>query len=384
MMDSTLRTVLQKACGSCASAKVRCDKAPTCARCRHRGLTCHYPLTDQVAQSASQASMLTSVSLPCTSESRASTAGITLASPPSLETTNSQSTRLICGIDASAIQNRWLKTFMLGSDDESKTLPFGTAAFVRQILKSYTNMIMKNRRPPPFIHHNQIRDHPELSHCFRLLQTMAVQPVGQSHGFAPELLQREMIRLFDQHALYDSQTMLGAFQAYLIYSMILFFHTGSAGLQDHITNLQQLASVSLTQGATVTTDSTWDTPDWDFWAHAEAKRRSTYTMYLFDNLLCATDGLPMFVATELAGLPAPAPKTLWEASSYDAWQRGYAFQLTTCRAWPLQIEELWSPPPHFTPEGTTERSRRVDEWLSGVEEFGTMLFAVTASTHGSV
>ena len=165
--------------------------------------------------------------------------------------------------------------------------------------------------------------------------------------------------------------------------MILFFHTGSAGLQDHITNLQQLASVSLTQGATVTTESTWDTPDWELWAHAEAKRRTTYTMYLFDNLLCATDGLPMFVATELAGLPAPAPKTLWEASSYDSWQRAYAFQLTTCRTWLLQIEELWSPPPHFTAEGTSERSRRVDEWLSGLDEFGTMLFAVTASTHGS-
>lgn len=382
-MDSPIRTVRQKACSSCASAKVRCDKAPTCARCRHRGLTCRYPSSDHAVQDASHVPMLTSASFSCTSETRASTAGITLASPPSLETTNAQSTRLICSIDASAIQNRWLKTFMLDSDDKPKTLPLGTAVFVRQILKSYTNMIIKNCRPPPFIHHSQIRDQSELSHCFRLLQTMAVQPVGQSHGFAPELIQREMTRLFDRHALYDSHTMLAAFQAYLIYSMILFFQTGSAGLQDHITNLEQLASVSLTQGATVTTESTWDTPDWELWAHAEAKRRTTYTMYLFDNLLCATDGLPMFVATELAGLPAPAPKTLWEASSYDAWQRAYAFQLTTCRAWTLQIEELWSPPPHFTAEETSERSRRVDRWLSGVDEFGTMLFAVTASTHGS-
>lgn len=380
MIGSQFASVRQKACGACASAKVRCDKTPTCARCRHRGLSCHYPSSDQAAQDAPHDSMLTSNSLWKTG---ASTAGNTLTSPPSLETANAHSTRLLCSIDASAIQNRWLKTFMLDSNDKPKTLPKGTAAFVRQILKSYTNMITKDRRPPPFIHHSQIRDQSELSHCFRLLQTMVVRPVGNSDGFAPELLQREMTRLFDRHALYDGQTMLGAFQAYLIYSIVLFFHSDSAGLQDHLTNLQQLASVSMSQGATVTTENTWDTPDWELWAHTEAKRRTTYTMYLFDNLLCATDGIPLFVATELAGLPAPASKSVWEASSYDSWQRAYTFQLATCRTRPLQIEELWSLPLDFTAEETAERSSRVGEWLSGVDEFGTMLFAVTASTHGS-
>lgn len=211
---------------------------------------------------------------------------------------------------------------------------------------------------------------------------MSARPAG-GHEFVPELLRREMTRLFDQHPLYDSQAMLGALQAYLVYSLFLFFQSDSSGLRDDITNLQQLASVSVSQGAWTMTETKWDTPDWNIWTHAEAKRRTVYTMYLFDNLLCATDGLPMFVATELTGLLAPAPKSLWEASSYDLWQKAYTLQMTVRNGKYLRIEELWSPPPEFTPEQKAERSDRVDEWLSGVEEFGTMLFAVTTSTHGS-
>ncbi len=43
---------------------------------------------------------------------------------------------------------------------------------------------------------------------------------------------------------------------------------------------------------------------------AEAKRRTLYTMYLFDNILSAQDGLPTFLSTELRGLAAPAEKSL--------------------------------------------------------------------------
>lgn len=164
-MEAPHRRIRQKACSSCASAKVRCDKAPTCARCRLRGLTCHYPSSDQIVQNTPHGSVLTSASLPCTGEARPPTASSTLASPPSLGTASTQRTRLLCSIDASAIQNRWLKPFLVDNNDRPKTLPSGTAAFVRRILKSYTLMVINECRPPPFIHHSQVSNQPELSHC---------------------------------------------------------------------------------------------------------------------------------------------------------------------------------------------------------------------------
>lgn len=55
--------------------------------------------------------------------------------------------------------------------------------------------------------------------------------------------------------------------------------------------------------------------------------------------------------------------------------------------WPeqaLTIDELWPVSPEMDDAGIIRRRRRVDHWLENQDEFGTMIFAVTGCTHGSV
>jgi len=49
----------------------------------------------------------------------------------------------------------------------------------------------------------------------------------------------------------------------------------------------------------------------------------------------------------------------------------------------LCIDELWPIPANLDETGISERRSRVDEWLQNIDEFGTMLYAVTSCTHGT-
>lgn len=383
----------RKACDACASAKVRCDRSATCARCLARGLNCQYPSRSHTQAAVQHPEPIDHFNeSPCSgghvSESvSASTISYTLQSPSVSNRLSPvpQASTLICGdIDASAIRNRWLKPYLTDDNDQRKSLPPSTTVYIREVLRSYVSMVASDCRLPPFIHHSQVSGDftsLPLSNCFGLLRVLSVR-AAVSTEFTSDLLTREMSSIQDKHATYDDKTLLGAFQAYLLYSMALYFRCGQTVLPDNVTTLQQLASMTISQGATMTTQP-WSSPDWNLWVLAEAKRRTTLTMYLFDNLLCATDDLPMFVATELSGMSAPAPRSLWDAASLVVWQRDYNAYLDACDGVVLQINELWSSPPGFSADQARRRRERVGAWLQRVDEYGTMLFAVTTSTHGS-
>ena len=383
----------RKACDACASAKVRCDKSATCARCRARGLNCQYPsrsdlqatvqhpdpISDDTRSPRSQGSMPALSSIPENSRPLPSPSASTRI--PSV----TEASTLICGeIDASAIQNRWLKPYLADENDQPKSLPPSTVIYIREVLKSYVSMVVGDCRLPPFIHRSQVCGDftcLPLSNCFGLLRILSAR-AAPNKDFTSDLFEREMSSIRDNYTTYDTKTLLGAFQAYLLYSMALYFRCGQIGLRDNVTALQQLASMAISQGVS-TAPQPWDSPDWALWALSEAKRRTTFTMYLFDNLLCATDDLPMFVATELSGLSAPAPGSLWDATTLEVWQRSHNAYLRACDGVVLQINELWPLPPGCSAEQACRRRERISAWLQRVDEYGMMLFAVTTSAHGS-
>ena len=108
------------------------------------------------------------------------------------------------------------------------------------------------------------------------------------------------------------------------------------------------------------------------------KRRSLYTTYLFDNLSCSRNELPTFLGEELESLPAPASKTLWEASKRAVRTTEYNTHLSEWPEGSLRIDELW-PAPETSIE---ERRKKVDRWLESVDEFNMILWAITLATHG--
>jgi len=294
---------------------------------------------------------------------------------------------LICPIEVDNISNRWLNPFIPLPGQVTKSYPPTVMAFLRQILKSYTSALVKGRGTPPFVHFSQITpstSSPPLSTCLSLVRVCDNMLPG-SEDTALDVLQREMNSLYENHQTYDDLALLAAFQAHLIYSMVLFFQLDRASdpfLRQAIMNLQELACSSARVGLICSADREHIRPRWEAWIVAEAKRRSLFTMYLFDSVLSVQDGLPTFLGTELSGLPAPQNKALWQARSRGDWEVAFNVQLAEWADGCLRIDELWPVPPDFDETKIEQRRRRVDQWLENVDEFGTMLYAVTSCTHG--
>lgn len=294
---------------------------------------------------------------------------------------------LFCPINVDDISNRWLNSYVPVPGQKVKEYPASITAFIYRILKSYAAITCHGRGVPPFVHASQATETstiPPLSTCLTLVR-ICEKPLPGSENTAMDVLQREMNGLYEQHGTYDDMSLLAAFQAYLIYSLVLFFKLSQGSspfLRQAMTNLQELACSCSRRGLMCTAEKQRARPRWEAWIVAEAKRRTLFVMYLFDSVLLAQDGLPTFFGTELQGLPAPASQSLWKAHTRHEWEAAYNIHLADWAEGGLRIDELWPIPADLDEAGLVERRGRVDQWLENVDEFGTMLYAVTSCTHG--
>ena len=367
-------------------------------RCEARGQTCSYP--GQASRSTNETSpQLSQTLLPIVRPAqlpgltnnayltrhqadRSVTRNAELESEAALDFSNLD---LICTINANDIRNRWLKAYLPTPEQQLKQYPPIIMTFMYRILKSYTAMLIHGTRIPPYIHHAQMsstRTSTHLERCF----TMARICDAKLPEIAREILPREMEKLYAEQRSYNFATLLSAFQAYLSYAMILFFVVGDNqhdSLSQPMMVLQEMACTLTSQGIVSSGEAQNTLPKWESWIMMEALRRSIYTMYLFDSVLCAHDGQPTFLGTELRGLPAPAAKILWEGTDRMAWKTAYHKILARWTGGQLRIDELWPIPAEMTDSEIDERRRRVDMWLESVDEYGTSLYAITAMTHGS-
>ncbi|PSN75078.1 MFS general substrate transporter, partial [Corynespora cassiicola Philippines] len=356
----------KKSCLRCSAAKEKCDRKPErCSRCASRGLRCIY----SQAMPPRDASII---------PERTKT-------PEGFNAHHLANLELVCPIDAGAISNRWLNSYIPAPGQKNKEYSKSTASFIFRILKSYASVTVHGRAVPPFIHPAQTKAafmKPPLATCLAIVR-ICKNPLPGSEGTILDVLQREMNSLYNQREVYDDMSSLTAFQAYLIYSMVLFFllkQNNNLFLRQAIMNLQELACSSSHRGLVCKAEQQHARPQWEAWIIAEAKRRTLYTMYFFDNVLSTQDGIPITLGSELQGLPAPTSQYLWRAETRYEWEEAYNLHLTDWKDC-FRIDELWPLPTDLDDHGVAERRGRVDRWLEGVDEFGTMLYAVTNVSH---
>lgn len=430
----------QKACIHCSAAKAKCDrKSGGCTRCARRDVSCVYtraadrslggsvrgndnstlrspyhspdvhtrppgltPNSDMSVSGNNDSTIFQSAHLMAgksptgilsgsiTGHNRG-TSGPSLSCFPAtdgLGTLDFSGLDLVCPINAGDISNRWLQCFIPVPGQKAKEYPANITAFIYRILKSYVSMTVRGRGVPPFVHYSQITveaARSPLSTCLGLMR-MCENPLPGSQVSAMNVLQREMTGIYEHHGTYDDLSLLAAFQAYLIYSLVLFFNLRASAdsfLRQAMMNLQDLACSCSLQGLVSVAEQQRVRPKWESWIVAEAKRRTLFTMYLFDSVLLAEDGLPNFLGTELRGLLAPAAKFMWMTSRRHEWEATYNAHLVEWGAGGLRIEELWPIDAGLDEHRVLERRNRVDRWLESVDEFGTMMYAITSCTHGS-
>ncbi|KAK9454596.1 hypothetical protein V1511DRAFT_511949 [Dipodascopsis uninucleata] len=443
MRNTRYATSRQKACQQCSNAKARCDrKAGRCTRCTQRGLSCVYPQavrrdltpkisvndeerlynslpaadalfpcpesepstidslegpnstltesminTETVSTSRDDAISTSTVAVERVLFSRSPVPNSTKRMPDKPDALDFSDLKLICPIKADDITNRWLNPYIPVPGQTVKEYPASITSFIDRILKSYAAMSSRGQSIPPFVHHTQLIAQPvgsPLATCLSLVR-ICEQPLQGSEDSLATILQREMDNIIELHRDFDGMTLLSAFQAYLIYSMVLFFRLNQGCnrfLRQAMIHLQQLACSSSKQGLVCTADQKRTRPRWEEWIVTEAKRRTLFVMYLFDSALSTHENVPTFLGTELRGLPAPGSKSLWQAQSRSNWERAYNIYLVEWMEWSLTIDELWPIPKDLDVSEIAKRRRRVDQWLESVDEFGTMLYAIVCCTHG--
>lgn len=296
---------------------------------------------------------------------------------------------LICPINVDEIATRWLHPYVPIPGQVTKDYHPRISDLIYRVLKSYANGTISGAKYPPFTHASQMQvpvPSQTLVNCFSIARICDNSRPGGSQ-IAAEVVQKEMSKIAEQAAsVVPDIDLLANFQAYLIYTMISFFHLNQgdnlSSLRQAMMSLQDLACTTSRRGLVCSADLQNTRPSWEAWLVTETKRRTLYVLYLFDNVLSRQEGLPTFLGTELRGLPAPSNKTLWEAKTRREWELAYNSHLVQWPEGGLRIDELWSMPPGFDEASMAQRRARVDQWLVEMDEFGMMLYAVTSCTHG--
>ncbi|KAI9148192.1 hypothetical protein HJFPF1_12018 [Paramyrothecium foliicola] len=416
----------QKACQPCSKAKIKCDrKAGTCGQCTRRALPCTYHEVPGGSSAIDNSSGGPQSGSPDESPLRLlrpgprsdGTASAGHVDPPAtaihgtsyepLDTlapsnqSYSPSTQLAeeaealdfscleltCPINADEISNRWLNTYIPTPGQALKTYPSNVILFIQNALESYTSMVIRGREMPPFVHWSQLNaasSTSPLATCLSLVR-ICEKTTSDSEAVALGVLQREMTSIYEQHKLLDGLESLAAPQTYFIYAMVLFFrlYSGAASSFPQIMmNLQEIACSTSKQGLVCASEQQLARPKWEAWIVAEAKRRTIFTMYLFDSLLSARDGMPTFLGSELRGLPAATGKTLWRSRERNEWETTYNLHVAAWAEGHFRIDELWPYPADMDGRDIRKRRDRTAFWLESVDEFGMFLYAVTCCTHG--
>ncbi|KAJ5925251.1 hypothetical protein N7454_007890 [Penicillium verhagenii] len=433
MRTTRYATSRQKACQQCSAAKAKCDRRDKCCtRCAQRGILCTYlheprpeastpprrgsivnkeaMLHSPVSSTNNLGSHPSEGSVNCWDPAIPYPTGRESIQPSSPFQGNSLSEirtpannerhpastperldfsdlHLFCPIDTNEINSRWMNHYIPDPEKKVKHYPTSVVAFISRILESYAAMATRGQEPA-FVHALQktdVRSNTRMATCMSLVR-ICQDPLPGSEGVAVAVLQREMKSITAvQNAPDNDLSSLAAFQAYLIYALVLYFRLGQglSSLRQTIMPLQAIAHRACGRGIVCVSDQTCSRPKWEEWIVAEAKRRTLYVMYLFDGILCAQEGLPVFFGSELQGLPAPGSKCHWQVKDRVSWDRAFNVHLAEWVEGYLTIDELWPIPVGFNEQDVSRRQKRVNRWVEDVDEFGTMLYAVTACTHGT-
>ncbi|KKK18307.1 hypothetical protein P175DRAFT_0481575 [Aspergillus ochraceoroseus IBT 24754] len=390
----------KKACGSCTKSKVRCDlERPACSRCRSLRRVCQYATPSSIPPLATQhestqgegeegepitpwisSSILEAVQLD---------PGLEAAIPPirpaddGLDFTKVD---LVPSQNAENIRDRWLRPYILpppGQEETPKLYNPFTLQYISRVLSTYPHVMLKDGDVPPIIHRCQVSGPTmpvALANCYSLVR-MCIQAAPGSEMMVVSTVEKEMERLaIETSGLYDIE-LLSAFQAYLLYSIMLYFSlpSGSSAVNDKtMITLMEMAFRTARNGLFSASEISHSRPTWESWIVASTKRRAIFTMYLFSSVYNADRSLPNFIADELRGVYVPEGKSLWEASDRKLWMREYDRHLLSWEDGMFEISELWKSPE----TGSAVRRKRIERWLRTVDEYGMMLFAVCAHIHG--
>jgi hypothetical protein len=174
----------------------------------------------------------------------------------------------------------------------------------------------------------------------------------------------------------DQQNLAASVQALVVYLLLLMFPTKSSSevsfLDPYIfIKITSIAYYLAVNGLILTEERKHTMPKWEDWINVNMKRRASLSIYLLNWCYSVYHCLPAIACDELAFLPAPTAKVLWQARSEEEWRFLYAQWLKNWdRCGYLQGEFLLV-------EQGIKLDERSEMWLEETDELGIMFMAIS-------
>ncbi|KAB8077339.1 hypothetical protein BDV29DRAFT_199077 [Aspergillus leporis] len=365
------RPLRRKACGSCAKSKARCSlEKPACSRCRltDRNLEqpdsrpiqgcLETPLSLSDADAPSRSPVDNATWCPPSQQSQ----GQSLRRTPRNNELHFREIDLTPTSEADDIRYRCIRPYFTTTHGRTEirkvVLPY-TIQFIKRILSTYPRNMPKDGHVPPIIHHAQAKGNEisrALANCYSLVRMWEHAAPG-SEEIVMSTLRWEMDRLASESPNQHDYELLCAFQAYLIYSILMYFSPRGGFSDTTMVTLKEMAFRTARNGL--------------FCAAELASTDQANIIYNADRLL------PDFIADELRGVYVPGHKALWEANDRETWNKEYDRYLSDWEDGSLVISKLCASPEKEEPK----RRERIERWVQTVDEFGMMIFGLCGHIH---
>ncbi|EPE30857.1 C6 finger-containing protein [Glarea lozoyensis ATCC 20868] len=257
-------------------------------------------------------------------------------------------------------------------------LPRHSMEYLFRVMKTWPRMIARGFQLPPIFHHSQTTscDAPQpLAKCFMLTKMWY-----NENQASPEMIRTavlaEMEIIFNTYCIMDQETLSASVQALVIYLLLLMFPTTKTTSEVSfldpyifvkITNIAYYLAIN---GLILTEERKHTMPKWEDWINVNMKRRAALSIYLLNWCYSVYHCLPAIACDELAFLPAPTAKVLWQARSEEEWRFLYARWLKNWdRCGYLQGEFLLI-------EQGIQMDERSEMWLEETDELGIMFMGI--------
>ena len=115
---------------------------------------------------------------------------------------------------------------------------------------------------------------------------------------------------------------------------------------------------------------------WNQWVFAESRRRTACVWFLISRVVCVKTGIECDAIKCFRNLPLPCPKTLWDASTREAWVSEYdVYGANT----PLAGLDSFGSLIESNKRGTElAHARKLDLWNAQVDRLGSLLNAAVS------
>jgi hypothetical protein len=171
-------------------------------------------------------------------------------------------------------------------------------------------------------------------------------------------------------------TLIAAFQAAIIYSIILLFPAPRQPPRQMfdlptLSSMQNLG-LHVTRSSLVRPEELIKArPKWKDWIEADSKRRALLLFYAFEWINAKVNNFAELTCGTPGVLPAPSSKVLWTAANKQEWEVAYDRWLGRWAGQkPYSLRELFEQTPD------AELDERSEMWLEETDELGMLLMVL--------